>query len=99
MLGASARVVEAGLNLVVDRVDLARTELEALVSTHTARGRWVLGAAIAFTTAWWLAMAALVVGLVSMGLPLGASLGAGAVVSAGAGAGLSLRARPKAASP
>jgi len=97
MLSASARVVEAGVNLLVDRIDLARAEVRDAVATSASRGIWIWSAAMAFFTAWALAMAAIVSALVAVGAPPSASIAAGALVSASTGAGLLLLSRRKSA--
>ena len=95
MLSASARVVEASVNLLVDRIDLARAEVKDAAQRAASRAVWMLGAAIAFFTAWAFAIASIVSALVAAGAPAAVGIAAGALLSAAAGGGLLVLSRRK----
>jgi len=88
MLSASARVLEASVNLLADRIDLARAEVEGALDSTASRAARVVAAGALFFSAWALAIAAGVSALVAIGVPVAVGIGAGALVCAGTGAGL-----------
>jgi len=97
MLVASVRVLEAGINLLCERLDLVRADLREAIKLTAARKVWLLAASVAFFFAWGLFVVAIVVRLVEIGASVSAGVAAGGLlagVSGGALFALSRRRMP-----
>lgn len=95
MLVATVRVLEAGVRLLSDRLDLLRAEVREALAFDASRAAWRLGAAVAFFFAWALGLGAVVVGLVELGASLSLAFAVGSLLAVVTGASLVALARPR----
>lgn len=93
MLVATVRVLEAGVLLLGDRLDLLRAEVREAIAFDGSRIVGWLGAAVALFFAWALGVGAIVAGLVEQGASPSIGFGVGSLLAAVSGASLVVLAR------